>query len=924
MELKTTHIDGDLSVSRHTTIGGRTHIQSSLKVGHNVKVEGWLEARNIRDNNKGVYRNEQALNAAYPEPEVGWWAIIIADNTENHIGHLYIAEGGKWVGVFDENKQPVYAGNPELYLPEIEDLDNRLSTAEDKIDANYSEISTRIDSLSQEQGEQGEDIALLKDRVDAIEPKVAEHTNAISAMEGTIASLSEQTAELSEDLNAEKLKIEENRQNIEANSETINNISSTLDTVAKDTQVNTTKIDGIEAYIESHKGEYNTLKERADAVETELGVAKDEISNHTASLSKLDERMIVAENEISSAKNDINIAKESINSLEETTEAIQSSIGKANGIAPLGSNGKISNEYLPSPNHQQLYDGILTNQHEIEALKPRTSELEQNLSRQTGRINALDYRVNNLHSITASLENSLSEEIEDVNNLKQTTNTILNHLEAAKGDIKDLEESTDHLDGEIDKLREHIFAVDNEVYNFGELASFDTFLGRLADLYNLITIEIGGDGKYVYTYNKPQLFSAKSGAETYFAISIHGKSLYQDQGMIQQIIFAPVRLKDSMGSNWYPGILQRKIEWYKDSASISVLSELQPLTDDYKSQIYNLQKAVRDNAQDINQNAEDISAANRLIDTNTTNIAKLNNDINNKIGINSSIGDNVSIPSNFQLAAMGEQVSELNDRAQTSLNNFIKIGLYRLRWEVTESPEETNLPMLNHGGGNTIDAMLWVLDSSLPNVGAKDDDVCVTQFLMLSNRTGGAEGEMFTRSAVGSTKQGLSWKRWEKYQTNVEVGMVTSLDEFVDNGIYSGVYNQGGQPTEIETFVVLVINNYAVANENKTITQIKYGTRVNGEFAMQTRSKGVATGGVWSEWQSVGGIDNISFSELYDTSAISPRCFALAIENGNVVIHPIFANLNGNYEGLVKAGDVRQYVTNQIKQAITDTLNKEV
>lgn len=322
----------------------------------------------------------------------------------------------------------------------------------------------------------------------------------------------------------------------------------------------------------------------------------------------------------------------------------------------------------------------------------------------------------------------------------------------------------------------------------------------------------------------------------------------------------------------------------------------------------------------IKERDERIITIEANVDTNTTNITNLNK----KIGINSSIGDNVSIPSNFQLTAMGEQVSVLTDRTQTNLNNFTQTGLYRLQWEVTESPEETNLPMLNHGGGNTIDAMLWVLDSSLPNIGAKDDDVCVTQFLMLSNRTGGAEGDMFMRSANGKTKDSLTWKRWEKYQTNVEVGMVISLDEFVDNGIYSGIYNQGGQPSEIETFVMLVINNYAVANKNKTITQIKYGTKVNGEFTMQTRSKGVATGGVWSEWQSVGGIDDISFSELYDTSAIKPRCFALAIENGNVVIYPIFANLNGNYEGLVKAGDVRQYVTNQIKQAITNTLNTEV
>lgn len=232
-----------------------------------------------------------------------------------------------------------------------------------------------------------------------------------------------------------------------------------------------------------------------------------------------------------------------------------------------------------------------------------------------------------------------------------------------------------------------------------------------------------------------------------------------------------------------------------------------------------------------------------------------------------------------------------------NLNDYTEKGIYRIGGEVTYGPEVTNLPMQNHGGGNTIDAVLYVLDSSLPNIGAKDDDVCITQFLMLSNRTGGAEGDMFMRSANGKTKDSLTWKAWEKYQTNREVGMVTSLDEFVDNGLYSGIYNQGGQPSEIETFVLLVINNYAVANKNKTITQIKYGTRVNGEFATQTRSKGVATGGEWSEWRRIG-INSISFDEQYDTSAIEPRCFTYLIENDNVVIYPILLILTINTKGL--------------------------
>lgn len=325
-----------------------------------------------------------------------------------------------------------------------------------------------------------------------------------------------------------------------------------------------------------------------------------------------------------------------------------------------------------------------------------------------------------------------------------------------------------------------------------------------------------------------------------------------------------------------------------------------------------------------------------------------------------------------------------------NLNDYITKGLYRIIGEVTYPPEVTNLPMMNHGGGNTIEAILWVLDSSLPNVGEKDDDVCVTQFLMLSNRTGGAEGDMFMRSANGKTKDSLTWKVWEKYQTNREVGMVTSLDEFVDNGIYSGVYNQGGQPTEIETFVMLVINNYVVVGENKTITQIKYANKVGGTFTMQKREKGIATGGQWTQW-SASAVNNISAGVIMGEATAGNFFEVTKDANGNVRIEMIqnslesgkiaipyttdvkqyvdkaIANAGGgggvkdvrlglirgnasagnfttytkNEDGSIALGliyneidsgqigvaytsDVKTYVANQIKQAITDTLNKEV
>ena len=48
--IKTTQIDGDVSVGRNVAIGGKADIAGSVHVGHNLKVDGWLEAPNINNN----------------------------------------------------------------------------------------------------------------------------------------------------------------------------------------------------------------------------------------------------------------------------------------------------------------------------------------------------------------------------------------------------------------------------------------------------------------------------------------------------------------------------------------------------------------------------------------------------------------------------------------------------------------------------------------------------------------------------------------------------------------------------------------------------------------------------------------------------------------------------------------------------------
>ncbi len=91
--IKTTQIDGDVSVGRNVAMGGKAKIAGSVNIGHNLRVEGWLEAVNIKGVNKGIFLTVEALREAYPNPHDGWFAGV-GDSTPFA---AYIGHGGEWV-----------------------------------------------------------------------------------------------------------------------------------------------------------------------------------------------------------------------------------------------------------------------------------------------------------------------------------------------------------------------------------------------------------------------------------------------------------------------------------------------------------------------------------------------------------------------------------------------------------------------------------------------------------------------------------------------------------------------------------------------------------------------------------------------------------------------------------------------------------
>lgn len=194
--------------------------------------------------------------------------------------------------------------------------------------------------------------------------------------------------------------------------------------------------------------------------------------------------------------------------------------------------------------------------------------------------------------------------------------------------------------------------------------------------------------------------------------------------------------------------------------------------------------------------------------------------------------------------------------ADSSLNDdvFKVSGIYSINGVRVNNDD--NLPIYNMGD---FSARLTVLATGN----------CVTQLLTLLN-VGGGDGNVYVR-----TWQNGIWKQWGKLQTNVEVGLIgfgqqKSLDDFVDNGMYSGVnaYATGERGSDgypiysVETFVLVVVNAYLYGGG---VTQLKYSLLLDGTVGVKTRVK---KDGSWSDWIEVG--ENITVDSVLSSSSINP------------------------------------------------------
>ncbi len=146
--IPTKQIDGDVSVGRDVSLGGKATVRGSMKVGHNLTVKGWLEAENIKGPNKGLFKTVAQLREAYPTPHEGWWALVTVEGSasSDHLGQLYVADGGKWEAQVDSDGKPLLKGNPTVdstaYLETVENMTAELEGVKVDVGQNQTDIAS--------------------------------------------------------------------------------------------------------------------------------------------------------------------------------------------------------------------------------------------------------------------------------------------------------------------------------------------------------------------------------------------------------------------------------------------------------------------------------------------------------------------------------------------------------------------------------------------------------------------------------------------------------------------------------------------------------------------------------------------------------------------------------------------------------------
>lgn len=134
--VKTTQLDGDVSVGRNTSIGGNITIQGGGRVKGTLVIDGWLDAKNIKSSNKGIFTTVEKLREAFPRPHDGWWAIV----GKSLPSPIYVGDGGAWVATGESGGTPMLEDTNGALQQAIDDAKNKADEAKQAIEKMVKEL----------------------------------------------------------------------------------------------------------------------------------------------------------------------------------------------------------------------------------------------------------------------------------------------------------------------------------------------------------------------------------------------------------------------------------------------------------------------------------------------------------------------------------------------------------------------------------------------------------------------------------------------------------------------------------------------------------------------------------------------------------------------------------------------------------------
>lgn len=132
------HIDGGLAVEGNLTASGDANVRGNAVIGHNLIVEGWLLARNVKYPLIGFFMSREVLEELYPNPKEGWGAIVGGTLP----GDFYIAHKGKWEPTGEK------AGSPTIEAKDMTSVFTMTLEEMQGMDKERAGVLARYGSLS--------------------------------------------------------------------------------------------------------------------------------------------------------------------------------------------------------------------------------------------------------------------------------------------------------------------------------------------------------------------------------------------------------------------------------------------------------------------------------------------------------------------------------------------------------------------------------------------------------------------------------------------------------------------------------------------------------------------------------------------------------------------------------------------------------